>query len=75
MTKEKTIKINGATEKHTYEEVCNLLGMNHEIRFVEITNRGTISFTAGKQHEIRLLLNRVNAAGMVPAKALKHAAE
>jgi hypothetical protein len=53
-----------------YEQVCHDLGMRPEIQFVEITNRGTITFTVGKPEEIRSLLDAVERAGYIPAKSL-----
>lgn len=60
--------------KMNYDDICKKLGMDPSIRFVHITTRGTIGFTAGKPEEIRLLLQRVQAAGLKPSAALIRAA-
>jgi len=61
----KTMKIikNNQTIEMTYEDICHDLGIIPSIHFVEITNRGTISFTVGKPEEIRHLINTAEDKG------------
>jgi hypothetical protein len=64
-----TIITKKASNKN-YEAVCADLGMRAEIKFVEITRAGTITFTCGKPDEIRSLLSATERAGYKPAKSL-----
>lgn len=57
-----------------YRAICSKLGMNADIHFVCVTNRGSITFTIGKPDEVRLLLRRVRETGMRPAQSLINAA-
>lgn len=61
---------NGTTQEMTYVDVCRELGFIADVHFVEITTRGTISFTLGKPDEIRSLRNAVREHGFVPSHAL-----
>lgn len=58
-----------------YEAICDELGVNPSVKFVKITNRGTISFTAGKPSEIRALYRAAREHGYEISTALKKAAE
>ena len=60
------------TEK--YSALCAQLGFRPDVRFVDITTRGTITFTCGKPDEIRALLRAVRKAGLRPSAALVAAA-
>ena len=53
-----------------YTEVCKDLGVNPEIHFVTVTNRGTISFTIGKPDEIKTLRKAVINKGYKPSRKL-----
>lgn len=55
----------------TYDDVCHELGFIPDVHFVEITTRGTITFTCGKPHEIKALYNSVYEHGFCPAKSLR----
>jgi len=68
----KKIKMfNGEFKNMDYESVCHSLGFVPESNFVEITNCGTITFTAGKTNEIKALLAACRRCGFVPAKSLE----
>lgn len=54
--------------------IAEQLGYDPTVHFVELTNRGTVSFTCGKPEEVRGLLRAVLAANMTPSKALIAAA-
>jgi len=58
------IIINGQTQDMSYEEICKLLKIVPEVRFVEINRAGTIDFTVGKPDEISYLIRRIADAGM-----------
>jgi hypothetical protein len=60
--------------KKNYESICRELGFIPDVHFVEITNRGTITFTAGKPQEVKALLQAVRNCGYIPAKSLIKAA-
>ena len=64
----------GRAREIVYADVCNRLGMRADIRFVKITDRGSITFTSGKPEEVRLLLRRVRETGMRAAASLVSAA-
>lgn len=64
---------NGIMIDKSYEEVCHELGFIPKARFVEVTNRGTITFTCGKPQELRELLWAVKCKGYSPAKRLTDA--
>lgn len=53
-----------------YSEICNALGFTPELHYVSITTAGTISFTAGKLYEARLLASAVQANGFKMSKKL-----
>lgn len=54
----KVIK-NGNKVEMEYGDICKELGFVPEFHFVEITNRGTITFTIGKPDEIKELYKAV----------------
>ena len=56
-------------------EVAKQLGYNPDVHFVELTTRGTVTFTCGKPEEIQGLLRATLAAGMKPSKNLVAAAQ
>lgn len=62
-------------KRKDYEAICHELGFIPEVHFVEITNRGTITYTVGKPQEVRALLNAVIEHGYKPAKSLLKACE
>lgn len=75
MKKDYNVKIaTGETVKLSYETICHTLGFVPEVRFVEITNRGTIGFSVGKPNEIKALLSACQKVGYVPSKKLIEAA-
>lgn len=55
----------------TYAEVCKALGFIPDVRFVEITSRGTIGLSVGKPHEVKALLSACERCGFVPSKGLR----
>lgn len=57
--------------KKDYDAICHELGFNPNSHFVEITTRGTISFTSGKPQEIRALYKAVLDHGYKPSKNLE----
>lgn len=57
-----------------YDAVCHDLGFNADVHFVEITTRGTITFTVGKPNEIRALYRAVLDKGYKPARELSDTA-
>ena len=65
---------NRAVREQKYIGICEKLGIRPEIHFVEITSRGTITFTCGKPDEIRYLLSQCKKAGLTPARSLVKAA-
>ena len=67
-------KTDGAICEMQYKDVCKTLGFIPEVRFVEITNRGTIGFSIGKPHEVKALLSACERCGFVPSKKLVEAA-
>lgn len=64
------VLVNGSKVEMTYEEVCRKLGYRSDVGFVEVTNRGTITFTLAKPDEVTPLLHAVVRAGMRPALSL-----
>ena len=54
----KVIK-NGNKVEMEYSDICKELGFVPESHFVEVTNRGTITFTVGKPDEIKDLYKAV----------------
>lgn len=50
----------------SYEDVCADLGYIPETKFVKVTNRGTISFTAGKMLEVKALYRNTVNRGYKP---------
>lgn len=58
----KVIK-NGVLVEKTYEEICEELGFIAKVQFVEVTNRGTITFTLGRPEEIRALASAIEREG------------
>lgn len=63
----------GTIQIESYDEVCNNLGFNPDVHFVEITNRGTITFTCGKPNEIQALRNACKKCGYKASKSLMEA--
>ena len=63
-------KLDGSTVTITYEELCHDLGFIPSVRFVEVTNRHTVTFTCGKPDEIRALRKACRERGYVAAKSL-----
>ena len=49
------IWINNEKKEMPYDEICHTLGFSPEVKFVKVTNAGSISFTIGKPEEIRHL--------------------
>ena len=64
------VSVNGNKVEMTYEEICHKLGYRADVGFVEVTNRGTITFTLAKPDEVTPLLHAVVRAGMRPALSL-----
>ena len=58
-----------------YDAICHELGFIPSVHFVEITNRGTITYTCGKPQEIRALYKAVIDHGYQPSKNLEEAAK
>ena len=72
MEQKDKIRLNdGGKVLMTYGEVCGLLGYNPDSNFVEVTTAGTITFTAGKPHEVIRLARAVTSAGLVQANRLR----
>ena len=69
-TKKCKVIRNGEKIEMVYEDICNALGFIASSNFVEITTRGTITFTLGKPYEIRNLLASVKDNCFKPAKSL-----
>lgn len=63
----------GEKVQKSYEDICHDLGINPDVHFVKVTNRGTITFTCGKPNEVRDLLSMCMYAGYKPAKSLLEA--
>ena len=74
-TKKCKVIRNGEKIEMVYEDICNALGFIASSHFVEITTRGTITFTLGKPYEIRSLLAEVKDNGFKPSKSLVNAAK
>lgn len=66
----KVKKIDGTFFEMQYDDVCKSLGFVANVRFVEITNHGTISFTVGKPNEVKALLASCQRCGYVPSGKL-----
>ncbi len=62
---------NGQKIEKTYEEICRDLGIIPEIKFVEVTNHGSISFTTGRPEEIRLLRSAAQSKKYSISRKLK----
>lgn len=60
----------GAKVPMTYNHVCYTMGINPEVRFLKITNRGTLSYTCGKPDEIADLLREIEKNGYKPSRKL-----
>jgi hypothetical protein len=58
---EKTMKVikNGNKVEMEYGDICKELGFVPESHFVEVTTRGSITFTVGKPDEIKDLYKAV----------------
>lgn len=67
------VLVNGENKEMEYNEICEDLGFIPGIHFVKVTNRGTISFTAGKPNEVKALYRSVVDHGYKPAKNLVEA--
>jgi hypothetical protein len=63
-------RTDGSVVTMSYDNLCHDLGIIPSIRFVAVTSRQTISYTAGKPNEIRYLARMCKEKGYVPAKAL-----
>lgn len=61
---------NGEKKQMSYEEICKELGFIAECKFVEVTNRGSITFSCGTPDEVRALYNAVQNRGFKPAVSL-----
>lgn len=59
---------NGQPTQMTYEDVCKDLGFIAGVKFVEVSNRGTITFTCGRPSEIRSLYSTVLSKGYKPTR-------
>lgn len=59
----------------TYESICHELGFIPEVRFVRLTQAGTVTFTVGKGYEVKALYSAVIEKGFVPSNALKQTAK
>ena len=70
----RTVIKSGEKIEMEYDAVCHELGIRPDVRFVEITTRGTIMYTAGKREEIRFLLKAAEKAGFKPSQKLIQAA-
>lgn len=70
MKKVNVKKVDGTTVTMSYDELCHDLGIIPSIKFVAVTSRQTVSFSAGKPDEIRYLARMCKEKGYVPAKAL-----
>jgi hypothetical protein len=58
-----------------YAAVCAELGVRADVRFVEITSAGSISFTCGKPEECRALAYAARQAGYTVSRALDKASK
>ena len=66
-----------STKSDTTKEVCEKLGFNFEVGFVETMKQGNdiyVGFTLGKPNEIRALANAALNAGFKLSTGLKKAA-
>lgn len=63
---------NGKKVQMTYKDICYNLGIDPDTHFVEITTRGTISFTAGKSQEITYLYKNAIYSKFIPSKKLAY---
>lgn len=63
-------RADGLKHTMTYDAVCKELGFIADIHFVRITTQGTITFTAGKPHEVRSLYQACMEKGFIPSSAL-----
>ncbi len=59
----------GEKVEMTYEEVCHALGCLCEVKFVKVTNAGTIGFTAGQVSDVKYLMEKVREKGFKPSRA------
>lgn len=59
---------NGQPTQMTYEEVCKDLGFIAGVKFVEVSTRGSITFTCGRPSEIRALYSAVLSNGYKPTR-------
>lgn len=57
--------ISGEKQEKTYEEICKLLEIIREVKFVEVTKNGRIGFTVGKPDEVIYLIDRIIAKEML----------
>ena len=61
------------TSGKRYEEICQRLGFEARLNFVQVLPGGAISFTAGEPDEIRVLAAAVEREEMKMAKSLRRA--
>jgi hypothetical protein len=66
-TRRKT-KMNNVTM--SYEDLCRDLGFIPKVRFVEVTNRHTVTYSCGKPEEVRALARACRERGYVAARSL-----
>ena len=70
MKKVNVKRTGGSVATMSYEDLCHDLGIIPNIKFVAVTTRQTVSFTAGKPDEIGYLKRMCKKKGYVMAKAL-----
>ena len=63
-------KLDGSTVTMPYEDLCHDLGFISKVRFVEVTNRHTVTYSCGKPEEVRALARACRERGYVAAKSL-----
>lgn len=71
MAKMMTVIKDGNKVQMTYDDICHDLGFIPEIKFVRVTNHGTICWTIGKPGEIQALRAAVKSHGYVMSKKLR----
>lgn len=54
----------------SYEDLCKDLGFIPDVNFIKVTNRGTITFTAGKMLEVKALYRNTVNRGYKPSVKL-----
>lgn len=70
VTKRYNVLRYGMKTQMSYEHVCGTMGINPDVNWIKITNRGTISFTCGHPYELRDLLREIGKCGYKPSQKL-----